>query len=51
MQVFAEKENDTRLVWITDLLPDEVTPVIRELVEQGSATMKQALEAQAAGNA
>lgn len=48
MQVFAEEENQSRLVWITDLLPNEVTPIIRELVEKGTATMKQTLEAQAA---
>ncbi|GHO50935.1 SRPBCC family protein [Ktedonospora formicarum] len=48
MQVFAEEENQSRLVWITDLLPNEVTPVISELVEKGTATMKQTLEAQAA---
>lgn len=46
MQVFAEGENQSRLVWITDLLPDEVAPVIRGLVERGAATMKQTLEAQ-----
>ncbi len=49
MQVFAEGENHSRLVWITDLLPNEVTAVIHELVEQGAATMKQTLEAQITG--
>jgi carbon monoxide dehydrogenase subunit G len=49
MQVFAQGENQSRLVWITDLLPNEVTAIIRELVEQGAATMKQALEAQTTG--
>lgn len=47
IQVFAEGDNQSRLVWITDLLPNEVTPVIHGLVEQGAATMKQTLEAQA----
>src|SRR5258708_36153544 len=46
MQVFAQGENQSRLVWITDLLPNEVTAVLHELVEQGAATMKQTLEAQ-----
>lgn len=50
MQVFAEGEDYSRLVWITDLLPNEVTAVIHELVEQGAATMKQTLEAQATGS-
>lgn len=49
MQVFAQGENQSRLVWITDLLPNEVTAIIRELVEQGAATMKQTLEAQTTG--
>ncbi len=48
MQVIALGENQSRLVWITDLLPNEVAPVIRELVERGAATMKQTLEAQTA---
>jgi carbon monoxide dehydrogenase subunit G len=50
MQVFAEGKNHSRLVWITDLLPNEVTAVIHELVEQGAATMKQTLEAQTTGS-
>ena len=49
MQVIASGENQSQLVWITDLLPNEVTAIIRELVEQGAATMKQTLEAQATG--
>lgn len=50
MQVFDEGESHTRLVWITDLLPNEVAPVIHQLVGQGSATMKRTLEAQAPGS-
>ncbi|GHO87175.1 SRPBCC family protein [Dictyobacter formicarum] len=49
MQVLASGENQSRLVWITDLLPNEVTAIIRELVEQGAATMKRTLEAQTTG--
>jgi carbon monoxide dehydrogenase subunit G len=47
-QVIAAGEHDSRLVWITDFLPNEVTPIIQQLVEQGAAEMKQTLEAQAA---
>ncbi len=47
MQVFAEGLERSWLVWITDLLPNEVAATINELVEQGARTMKQALEAQA----
>ncbi len=50
MQVIALGENHSRLVWITDLLPNEVAAVIQELVEQGAATMKQTLEAQTTGS-
>ncbi len=46
MQVFAEGEDHSRLVWITDLLPNEVAAVISELVEQGASVMKQTLETQ-----
>ncbi len=46
MQVFAEGEDHSRLVWITDLLPNEVAAVISELVEQGASVMKQMLETQ-----
>lgn len=44
-QVFALGEKLSRLVWITDFLPDEVAPIIQQLVEQGAAEMKQTLEA------
>jgi carbon monoxide dehydrogenase subunit G len=44
IQVFAEGENRSRVVWITDLLPNEIEPYIRDLVEQGSSVMKQMLE-------
>jgi hypothetical protein len=45
LQVFEAGENQSRVVWITDLLPNEITPAIRDLVERGSAIMKQTLEA------
>ena len=44
MQVFAEGEGRARLVWITDVLPDEVAAPIGALVEQGAAVMKRSLE-------
>jgi carbon monoxide dehydrogenase subunit G len=46
IQVFAEGENHSRIVWITDVLPDDLTPSIRVLVEHGSKIMMQTLEAQ-----
>jgi hypothetical protein len=48
LQVFAEEGDRSRLVWITDLLPDELAGSIREMVEQGAEVMKQTLESQSA---
>lgn len=45
MQVFGEGADSSRLVWITDLLPDEAAEVIGPLIEQGAAILKQTLEA------
>lgn len=47
IQVFAEGEDRTRLVWITDVLPNELAASIGALVERGAAVMKQTLERQA----
>jgi hypothetical protein len=47
IQVFADEEQQSRVVWITDVLPDALVPSITALVEQGSQVMKQTLEAQA----
>ena len=44
MQVFAEGEDRSRLVWITDLLPNELAVAIGALVEQGAEVMKKTLE-------
>ena len=44
MQVFADGEDRSRLVWITDLLPNELAPTIGGMVEQGTAVMKRTLE-------
>jgi len=44
MQVFADAEG-SRLVWITDLLPNELAGFVAGLVEQGAAVIKQTLEA------
>lgn len=43
MQVFPHGSG-TRLVWITDVLPDGVAEPIRALVEQGSQIIKRTLE-------
>ena len=43
-QVFAEGENRSRLVWITDALPNTLATEIRMRVERGAIVMKQTLE-------
>jgi hypothetical protein len=48
MQVFANGEGRSQLVWITDVLPNDLAVSISTLVEQGSAAMKQTLEQEAA---
>jgi hypothetical protein len=47
MQVFAAGEHRSRLVWITDVLPNDLANDIRLHVERGAAVMKQTLEAEA----
>ena len=44
LQVFEEGAGRSRVVWIADLLPNEVAKDIRGLIEQGMSVMKQTLE-------
>ncbi|HKE92743.1 MAG TPA: SRPBCC family protein [Povalibacter sp.] len=43
-QVFAEGPQRSRLVWIADLLPHELAPLVAAMMEQGLAAMKKMLE-------
>lgn len=43
-QVFSEGERQSRFVWITDLLPDELATPTAELMERGIAVIKTTLE-------
>jgi carbon monoxide dehydrogenase subunit G len=43
-QIFAEGAAHTRLVWLADLLPNELAGTIAAMVEQGTAAMKRTLE-------
>jgi carbon monoxide dehydrogenase subunit G len=43
IQVLPHGES-ARIVWITDLLPDEIAEPIRALVDEGARVMKQTLE-------
>jgi hypothetical protein len=45
-QVVSVGEGQIKLVWIADVLPHEVAPVIGDLMERGTAAMRQALEQQ-----
>jgi carbon monoxide dehydrogenase subunit G len=44
VQAFAEEGGGTRLVWIADLLPDELEVRIAGMIDQGMAAMKRTLE-------
>jgi hypothetical protein len=43
-QVVPERDGGCRLIWITDLLPDSLSDLVRGLVEQGSVAIKRTLE-------
>ena len=44
VQAFAEGADRTRLVWIADLLPNELETQIATMIDQGMAAMKRTLE-------
>ena len=48
LQVVAEGEGRSRVVWIADLLPNELAGYIAGMIEQGMAVMKKTLELHAA---
>ncbi|RNF84138.1 SRPBCC family protein [Montanilutibacter psychrotolerans] len=43
MQVFAGDDGGTRMVWITDVLPEALAGPVAELVEQGAAAIRRTL--------
>lgn len=43
-QVFADGDNRTRIVWIADILPNDLAPYISGQMEEGARVMKQTLE-------
>jgi carbon monoxide dehydrogenase subunit G len=47
VQVFADGDAGSRIVWIADLLPNEVAGAIGGMIEQGMSIMKGTLDAQA----
>ena len=46
-QVFSDGEHRTRLVWITDVLPDALAEPIGQNMELGAVAMKRTLEREA----
>ena len=44
VQVFPDGDGRSRLVWIADILPDEVAGDIRAMIDQAAAVMKPTLE-------
>jgi hypothetical protein len=44
VQVFPQGDNGSRIVWIADLLPNELTDAISEMMNQGALVMKQTLD-------
>jgi hypothetical protein len=49
IQVFEAGHDKCRVVWIADLLPNEVAETIGEMIERGLNTMKQTLESSPVG--
>jgi carbon monoxide dehydrogenase subunit G len=45
----SSENGGARVVWIADLLPNELAPGIRVMMDQGLAVMKRAMEGQSAG--
>ena len=44
IQVFPDGDSRSRVVWIADLLPNDVAALIGGMMEQGCAAMKRTLE-------
>jgi carbon monoxide dehydrogenase subunit G len=49
IQVFSEGHDKCRVVWIADLMPNEVAEAIGEMIQHALNTMKQTLESRPAG--
>ena len=44
MQIFDDGDRGSRVVWIADLLPNEIAGTIAAMIEEGLGTMKKTLE-------
>ena len=47
LQVFADGESRSRVVWIADLLPNDLAGVVAGMIEQGMAVMQKTLQSEA----
>ena len=43
VQVFSGEDGQTRIVWIADLLPNELAPAIETMIDHGIEAMKRTL--------
>lgn len=48
-QVFPTQDGTSRIVWVTDLLPDEMQAPIEQMVELGASAIQKTLEQQFRG--
>jgi hypothetical protein len=48
-QVLPHGDNGTKLVWITDFLPEQLAAEIQARVNRGAEVMKETIEAEAKG--
>jgi len=46
LQVFADGESRSRVVWIADLLPNDLAGVVAGMIEQGMAVMQKTLQSE-----
>lgn len=46
MQVLDDRDRSSRLIWITDILPNGIAGDIQMLINQGTAAIRQTLEGQ-----
>lgn len=50
IQVFADADNGSRLVWIADVLPNDLADLVGGMMDRGGAAMKRTLEESGAPN-
>jgi hypothetical protein len=43
MEVVADDDDHCQVVWVADLLPEDVEPAVRTFMEQGAESMQRTL--------